>query len=257
MRPRRPDASWRSSWPRPRRGCPWRRCVACWGTWRRSCLARPRSAMPAADDLPPGDAAPALGQLEHTVQAMAPSRWIVPLLCALAVVAWGIPVRATPDVPVFVGPASLEMEGTRGAWTWRDVRFGTDEIRARATLVPGGASCSVRLRVMTDGEPVAEASFHASLERAWASARCCGSPMCTVACASTATAGSGWCSSNRCRTATSRLASRSVPTRSMVSASRSSARSSSRSRAGGPPTADGTPAGPSPWSAPRTGAPAP
>lgn len=92
---------------------------------------------------------------------MAPSRWIVPLLCALAVVAWGIPARATLDVPVFVGPASLELEGTRGAWTWRDVRFGTDEIRARATLVPGGSSCSVRLRVMTGGEPVAQASFHA------------------------------------------------------------------------------------------------
>lgn len=93
---------------------------------------------------------------------MASSRWIVPLLCALAVVAWGIPVRATPDVPVFVGPASLELEGTHGTWRWGDVRFGTDEIRARATLVPGGASCSVRLRVMADGERVAEAAFHSS-----------------------------------------------------------------------------------------------
>jgi predicted secreted Zn-dependent protease len=92
---------------------------------------------------------------------MAPSRWIGPLLCALAVaVAWGIPVRATPDVPVFVGPASLELEGTGGAWRWRDARFGSEEVRARATLVPGGASCSVRLRVMADGEPAAEAWFH-------------------------------------------------------------------------------------------------
>jgi predicted secreted Zn-dependent protease len=94
---------------------------------------------------------------------MAPSRWIGPLLCALAVVvAGGIPVRATPDVPVFVGPASLELEGTGGAWRWRDVRFGTDEVRAHATLVPAGASCSVRLRVMAGGERVAGASFHAS-----------------------------------------------------------------------------------------------
>ena len=80
-------------------------------------------------------------------------------------VTWPSPqlsVRATSHEPAFVGPGSLRLEGTRGSRRWREVRFGSDQVRAVARLVPAGRSCSARLRVMAADEPLAEASFHST-----------------------------------------------------------------------------------------------
>ena len=53
--------------------------------------------------------------------------------------------RATAPVPLFAGPATLELSGRDGAYTWDEVRFGADEVRLSATVRAGERPCGLFL----------------------------------------------------------------------------------------------------------------
>jgi predicted secreted Zn-dependent protease len=70
------------------------------------------------------------------------------------------PVAAQPvpqqseDVPMFVGPATLELTGSRGTHVWDEVRFGSDEVVALLTADAAAAShepCTTRVRLPVGG----------------------------------------------------------------------------------------------------------
>jgi predicted secreted Zn-dependent protease len=76
-----------------------------------------------------------------------------------------LPRHAMPHLPIFVGPASLELEGTRGTWSWGEVRFGVDEASLRVRMVPAGASCTTRIRLIEADVPALDAWFEASSDQ--------------------------------------------------------------------------------------------
>ncbi len=72
-----------------------------------------------------------------------------------------LPRRSTPDVPQFVGPATLEVSGTSGAYTWDEILFGAQEVEVRAVVSPEGESCAARLRLKGDDEAIVDEWFTA------------------------------------------------------------------------------------------------
>jgi predicted secreted Zn-dependent protease len=70
-------------------------------------------------------------------------------LCASAS-AQGVP-QQSDEVPLFVGPATLELTGSRGTRVWDEVRFGAHEIVALLTAVAADAPCSTRVRLPVGG----------------------------------------------------------------------------------------------------------
>lgn len=72
--------------------------------------------------------------------------------------------RATAPVPLFAGPATLELSGRDGAYTWDEVRFGADEVTLTATVSAGERPCGLFLALddpSTD-DPAATGSMLAS-----------------------------------------------------------------------------------------------
>jgi predicted secreted Zn-dependent protease len=67
--------------------------------------------------------------------------------------------RLTSDVPRFVGPASLKLHGTTGAYRWDEVHYGADQLAARVATVGGEIPCVVRLRLVEGDERVYERGF--------------------------------------------------------------------------------------------------
>lgn len=102
-------------------------------------------------------------------------RWVTSLVLGLALVGSAVPVvaqesdvpslpddlplRDTPDVPLFVGPARLKLSGKTGAYTWGQALFGAQIVEARVAVVPEGESCATHLRLKEDGEAVVDAWF--------------------------------------------------------------------------------------------------
>jgi len=68
--------------------------------------------------------------------------------------------RSTPDVPLFVGPATLELSGEDGAYRWNDVRFGAQEVSVE--IDAGGTACLAHLRLVEDGKPLVDEWFELS-----------------------------------------------------------------------------------------------
>jgi predicted secreted Zn-dependent protease len=72
--------------------------------------------------------------------------------------------RATAPLPLFAGPATLELSGRDGAYTWDEVRFGADEVRLSATVRAGERPCGLFLALDDAArvEPAATGSLVAS-----------------------------------------------------------------------------------------------
>jgi predicted secreted Zn-dependent protease len=69
--------------------------------------------------------------------------------------------RATAPVPLFAGPATLELSGRDGAYTWDEVRFGADEVRLSATVRAGERPCGLFLAL--DDTAIADSTVAGSL----------------------------------------------------------------------------------------------
>ena len=53
--------------------------------------------------------------------------------------------QATPDVPLFAGPATLALSGARGVYAWDEVRFGADQVLVTTTTTAGQEPCATYL----------------------------------------------------------------------------------------------------------------
>jgi predicted secreted Zn-dependent protease len=65
--------------------------------------------------------------------------------------------RATASVPFFAGPATLELSGRAGAYTWDDVRFGADQVTLRTTVSGDQRPCGLFLALDDAADPVPHA----------------------------------------------------------------------------------------------------
>lgn len=65
-------------------------------------------------------------------------------------------------VPAFVGPATLNVSGGRGAYAWDEVHFGADQVRVAASVAAGQVPCSARLRLDDKDGRVSTANFAAA-----------------------------------------------------------------------------------------------
>ncbi|HKZ91713.1 MAG TPA: DUF922 domain-containing protein, partial [Candidatus Limnocylindrales bacterium] len=70
-----------------------------------------------------------------------------------------LPKRRTAGVPLFVGPATLELSGRDGTYRWREVHFGAHEVMVLAAVSAAGEPCLTRLTIDgvegEDGLPLA------------------------------------------------------------------------------------------------------
>jgi predicted secreted Zn-dependent protease len=71
----------------------------------------------------------------------------------------GLPRKSMPEGPRFVGPATLKVSGTSGAYAWPEILFGAQEVDARVSLTPKGRSCAARVRLIEDGQAVVNEWF--------------------------------------------------------------------------------------------------
>lgn len=51
--------------------------------------------------------------------------------------------RPTADVPLFAGPATLELSGRAGIYAWDELRFGTDQVRLELRARAGSSPCGL------------------------------------------------------------------------------------------------------------------
>lgn len=62
------------------------------------------------------------------------------------------PIRQRSDEPpLFVGPATVELEGARGTQAWEEVRFGAHEIALLLSASDAEDACTVRVRLPAGG----------------------------------------------------------------------------------------------------------
>jgi predicted secreted Zn-dependent protease len=114
----------------------------------------------------PGGDAP--GQARELFERLAPGpRGEPPLLAICGPPPSGEPLtrQPTPDLPIFVGPASLTLSGGAGIHRWPEARFGADEVRLGATLRPGADPCAMWLTASDQASPgtrLASQSFTAA-----------------------------------------------------------------------------------------------
>ena len=66
--------------------------------------------------------------------------------------------RATASVPLFAGPATLELSGRAGAYTWDDVRFGADQVTLHTAVSGDSRPCGLflALEAAADADPRAD-----------------------------------------------------------------------------------------------------
>jgi predicted secreted Zn-dependent protease len=113
-----------------------------------------------------GDGSP--GQASELFDRLAPGPGGEPALLAICGPApSGEPLarQATPDHPIFVGPASLALSGGAGIQQWDEARFGADEIRLKATFRAGIDPCALWLTASDQASPgtsVASQAFTAA-----------------------------------------------------------------------------------------------
>jgi len=72
-----------------------------------------------------------------------------------------LPKRGTRDAPLFVGPTTTKVSGKLGSYRWPGVRYGADEVGGTVAVVPDGASCLARLKLIDDDETIADEWFWA------------------------------------------------------------------------------------------------
>lgn len=53
--------------------------------------------------------------------------------------------RPTADVPLFAGPATLDLSGRAGVYAWDELRFGTDQVRLGLRARAGASPCGLYL----------------------------------------------------------------------------------------------------------------